>query len=132
MRRFNFLPFLIAAFLACGALVTTAVGAEATHAAATAEHQEEHHLPLKATLLTYGIGGHPPTDPLRPETAKIGYLAISNSMLVTWIVAAAILICARLATRTVRHVPSGLQNFWEWLVESLHNFLEGMIGAELV
>ena len=129
MRRFHLLPLLlIAALLALGGLSTTALGAEASHESGS----EEHHLPLKPTLLYYGIGGHAPTDPAHPETAKIGYLAVSNSMLVTWIVAAGILLCARLATRKIRPVPSGLQNFWEWLVESLHNFLESMIGAELV
>jgi F-type H+-transporting ATPase subunit a len=29
-------------------------------------------------------------------------------------------------------VPAGAQNFWEWLVESLYEFLEGIIGPELV
>jgi F-type H+-transporting ATPase subunit a len=29
-------------------------------------------------------------------------------------------------------VPTGLQNFWEWMVESLYNFLESMIGPDLV
>jgi len=128
MRRFRLLPlFLIAAFFACGGFAALAIGAETPEATA-----EEHHLPLKATVLNYGIGGHPPTDPQRPETAKIGYLAVTNSMLVSWIVAAGILICARLATRKIQSVPSGLQNFWEWLVESLHNFLESMIGRDLV
>ena len=133
MRRFNFLPLLIAAFFVSGGFITTALAAEPKHpVTAAAEHEEEHHLPLKATLLTYGIGGHPPTDPARPETAKIGYFAITNSMFVTWIVAAGILICARLATRRIKPVPSGVQNFWEWLVESLRDFLEGMIGNALV
>lgn len=129
MRRFfPLLPLLIALFLAGGGFATAALGAEPGHAGT-----EEHHaLPLKPDILYYGIGGHPPTDPNRPETARIGYLAVSNSMVVTWIVAVGIIICARLATRKVRPVPSGLQNFWEWLVESLYNFLEGMIGRELV
>jgi F-type H+-transporting ATPase subunit a len=29
-------------------------------------------------------------------------------------------------------VPSGAQNFLEWMVESLYEFLEGVIGNELV
>ena len=29
-------------------------------------------------------------------------------------------------------VPDGAQNFWEWLVESLYEFLEGIVGSELV
>jgi F-type H+-transporting ATPase subunit a len=128
MRRFYFFSLLlIAALLACGGLAT-ARSAEPAHEATT----EEHHLPLKATPLYYGIGGHPPTDPQHPETARIGFLAVTNSMIVTWIVAAGILFCARLATRKIQSVPAGLQNFWEWLVESLHNFLESMIGRDLV
>ena len=31
--------------------------------------------------------------------------------------------------RNVKPVPSGAQNFWEWLVESLYNFLESIIGT---
>jgi len=57
---------------------------------------------------------------------------ITNSMLVTWIVAAGLIIFARIATRRIQAVPSGVQNFWEWLVESLYEFLEGIIGPELV
>jgi F-type H+-transporting ATPase subunit a len=53
-------------------------------------------------------------------------------MLVTWIVAAVIIIFAQIATRRVQPIPSGSQNFWEWIVEGLHNFLENIIGRELV
>src|SRR5437763_13485181 len=74
-----------------------------------------------------------PAVSLKPaELVHIGKFAITNSMLVTWVVAAAIIILAQLATRCIQPIPSGLQNFWEWLVESLHNFLEGIIGRELV
>lgn len=112
MRRFHFLPLLlIAAILACGGFATAAFGAEAPHAPAT----EEHHLPLKPDVLLH-----------------LGPLAVTNSMVVTWIVAGLIILCAQLATRKITPVPKGLQNFWEWLVESLHNFLEGMIGRDLV
>jgi F-type H+-transporting ATPase subunit a len=71
--------------------------------------------------------------PLRPaELVHIGKFAITNSMLLTWIVAAGIIIFAQIATRKIKTIPSGAQNFWEWLVESLHNFLENIIGRELV
>jgi F-type H+-transporting ATPase subunit a len=63
---------------------------------------------------------------------QIGKFAITNSMLVTWIVALGIISFAQIATRRIKPIPSGAQNFWEWLVESLHNFLEGIIGRELV
>jgi F-type H+-transporting ATPase subunit a len=71
--------------------------------------------------------------PLKPAPLiKIGKFTMTNSMLVTWIVAAGIIVFAQIATRNIKPIPSGIQNFWEWLVESLHNFLENIIGRELV
>jgi F-type H+-transporting ATPase subunit a len=70
---------------------------------------------------------------LKPaEIFHIGKFTVTNSMLVTWIVAAGVIAFAQSATRNIKPVPDGKQNFWEWLVESLHNFLEGIIGRELV
>ena len=76
--------------------------------------QPEHGIPQKAL----GLG------------KEEGF--ITNSMLVTWIVALALILFARMATRRMREVPAGAQNFWEWMVESLYEFLEGIIGPELV
>jgi F-type H+-transporting ATPase subunit a len=53
-------------------------------------------------------------------------------MVVTWAVAIGLIVFAQVATRKVRDVPEGAQNFWEWMVESLFQFLEGIIGHELV
>ena len=71
---------------------------------------------------------------LTPDAPLIdlGVFKVTNSMIVTWIVALGIIIFAQYATRQIKEVPDGAQNFWEWLVESLHNFLEGIIGHELV
>jgi F-type H+-transporting ATPase subunit a len=63
---------------------------------------------------------------------QIGKLVVTNSMFVTWIVAAGLIIFAQIATRNIKTIPSGIQNFWEWLVEGLHNFLESIIGRDLV
>ena len=57
---------------------------------------------------------------------------ITNSMVVTWIVAVGLIVFARLATRNMKQVPDGAQNFLEWLVASLYEFLEGVIGPHLV
>ena len=57
---------------------------------------------------------------------------VTNSMLVTWIVAAGVILFARFATRKIQEVPGGAQNFWEWLVEGLYGFLESIIGPGLV
>src|SRR3954470_21409234 len=71
--------------------------------------------------------------PLKPDVIlHIGKFAVTNSMLVTWIVAAAIIIFAQTATRNIQPVPGTRQNRWEWLVESLYNFLESVIGPDLV
>ena len=67
-----------------------------------------------------------------PRVIEMGPFAITNSMILTWVVAVALILFAQFATRNIRAVPVGAQNFWEWLVESLHDFLEGIIGADLV
>lgn len=80
-----------------------------------------------------GETGHAHGLTLNPVVlTHLGPLPITNSMVVTWIVALALIIFARLATRSIRAVPAGAQNFWEWLVESLYDFLEGIIGQPLV
>jgi F-type H+-transporting ATPase subunit a len=70
---------------------------------------------------------------LKPQTlVEVGGFGVTNSMLVTWIVAAGIIIFSQVATRHVKAIPSGIQNFWEWLVDGLYNFLENIIGRDLV
>ena len=86
------------------------------------------------TFATAAFGAEAePAVSLKPlPVFQIGKIVVTNSMLVTWIVAAALIIFAQIATRRVKPIPSGAQNFWEWLVESLYNFLESIIGRELV
>jgi F-type H+-transporting ATPase subunit a len=76
--------------------------------------------------------GHHDLPPAAPELFRVGPFPVTNSMVVTWIVALGLMVFARMATRQMRDVPEGAQNFWEWMVESLHGFLEGIIGRELV
>jgi F-type H+-transporting ATPase subunit a len=66
------------------------------------------------------------------EIARPFGFPITNSMVVTWIVAIGLIVFAQIATRNMKEVPEGAQNFWEWMVESLHDFLEGIIGHHLV
>jgi len=66
------------------------------------------------------------------EIARPLGFPITNSMIVTWIVAAGLVAFAQSATRTMQQVPDGAQNFLEWLVDGLHRFLEGIIGPHLV
>jgi F0F1-type ATP synthase membrane subunit a len=76
---------------------------------------EEHALSQKAIDLARPFG-----------------LPITNSMEVTWTAGIALIVFAQLATRNIQQVPSGAQNFLEWMVEGLYNFLKGILGAHLV
>ena len=67
-----------------------------------------------------------------PVIFKLGPLQITNSMFVTMIVALGIIIVAQLATRKVQLIPSGLQNFVEYLVEGLYGFFESIVGPQMV
>jgi F-type H+-transporting ATPase subunit a len=66
------------------------------------------------------------------EIARPFGFPITNSMVVTWIVALALVIFVQTATRKMQQVPGGAQNFLEWLVDGLYTFLEGIIGPQLV
>jgi len=66
------------------------------------------------------------------EIARPFGFPITNSMVVTWIVAVGLIVFAQAATRHMKAIPDGIQNFWEWLVEGLYTFLQGIIGSHLV
>jgi F-type H+-transporting ATPase subunit a len=66
------------------------------------------------------------------EIARPFGFPVTNSMVVTWIVAVVLIVFARVATRDMKHVPHGAQNLLEWLIASLYGFLEGIIGGHLV
>ncbi|HEY3039176.1 MAG TPA: F0F1 ATP synthase subunit A [Pyrinomonadaceae bacterium] len=80
-----------------------------------ASEKEEHGLPQKAV-----------------EIGRVFGLPITNSMVVTWIVALGLILFARIATRRMDQVPGAAQNFLEWLIESLYGFLEGLLGKHLL
>jgi F-type H+-transporting ATPase subunit a len=66
------------------------------------------------------------------EIARPFGFPITNSMVVTWIVTAGLVVFAQAGTRSMQQVPAGMQNFLEWLVEGLYGFLEGIMGRRLV
>jgi len=115
---------LIAVLVNLGAHSTFAIDASAETASAflasaggqaAMPEEEEHGLPQQAV-----------------EIARLFSFPITNSMVVSWIVALGLIIFAQIATRRMRQVPEGAQNFLEWLVESLHKFLNGILGHHLV
>jgi len=58
-------------------------------------------------------------------------LPISNSMVMVWLAVGLIVLFCRAATRSMALVPGSLQNFAEWTVESLYDFLGGLLGERL-
>jgi len=70
--------------------------------------------------------------PNAPRLGREGSSFVTSSMVVTWTVALGLILFARLATRRMADTPAGAQNFLEWLVETLYEFLEGIIGPGLV
>jgi F-type H+-transporting ATPase subunit a len=70
--------------------------------------------------------------PYAPKLGRTGASFVTSSMVVTWTVGLGLILFARYATRKMQLAPAGAQNFLEWLVETLYEFLEGIIGADLV
>jgi F-type H+-transporting ATPase subunit a len=97
-----------------------ALTATAEHAAPAGEHAAE------------AVHAEHSGLPAAAPHIKVGPLTVTNSMIMTWVVAILVIIFARFATRKIQAVPTGAQNFWEFLVEGLYGFLEGIIGSHLV
>jgi len=66
------------------------------------------------------------------EIGRVWGFPITNSMVVTWIVALGLIAFAQTATRKMTQVPGGAQNLFEWIVESVYGLLESIIGPHLV
>ena len=116
-----FKAFLAAALLALLPVVLSAAESlpgsvvKAVEHGAKDAHAAAHH-------------GLPPDAPV----FNLGPLQFTSSTVITWIVALGLIIFAQLATRNIQMVPSGLQNFAEWLVEGMYDFFTEILGKELV
>ena len=95
---------------------SSSIDSNSTAAGHNSEHGEEHQ----------GL------TPNAPIIFEVGPMKITNSMFVTFIVALGIIIVAQLATRNVQLIPSGLQNFVEYLVEGLYAFFESIVGPHMM
>ena len=81
-----------------------------------------------APALASGEGGHEAL----PLNAQQILGPFTNSTLMTWLAVGLIVLFCRAATRRMSLVPTGFQNFAEWAVETLYDFLGGLLGARLV
>lgn len=78
-----------------------------------------------------GASGHDHLPLYAEEVLRIGPIPITNSMIMVWCVALVLVLVAQAATKNMRLIPTKLQNFVEWLVESLMNFFAGIMGEHL-
>ena len=76
-------------------------------------------------------GGHHGLTPDAP-VHYLGPIPFTSSSIVTIVVAIFLIVIAQLATKNIQMVPSGLQNFVEWIVEGMYNFFGEILGADLV
>jgi F-type H+-transporting ATPase subunit a len=79
-------------------------------------------------------GAEPEEHGLPPNAVEIARpfgFPITNSMVVSWVVALGLIVFAQRATRKMKQVPEGAQNFLEWLVAWLYGLLEGLMGRHL-
>jgi F-type H+-transporting ATPase subunit a len=91
-------------------------------------------IPLLGAGLMFAAGAEGEEHGLSQHAVEIARplgFPITNSMVVTWIVAIGLIIFAQVATRDMKYVPGGAQNLMEWLVSGLYGFLEGIIGPHL-
>jgi F-type H+-transporting ATPase subunit a len=72
----------------------------------------------------WSIGGH-----VEEGTAVSGF-GITNTMITAWISIIVLGLIFYFGTRKMKLVPKGMQNFVEWLIEFMSNFVEGIAGPE--
>lgn len=56
----------------------------------------------------------------------------NNSMLYAAIITAVLIACVQIGLKNVKLIPTGFQNFCEWIIESLYDFIGGIVGSHLV
>lgn len=61
---------------------------------------------------------------------KVGPVNISNTMIASWLAMIFLIVASFLATRTMRLMPSGFQNFVEAVIEFLLDQIESIAGQE--
>jgi F-type H+-transporting ATPase subunit a len=60
---------------------------------------------------------------------SIGQFAVTNTLIMSWIVVIVLIVSAQIISRQMRLVPQGIQNVAEFGVEKLLNFMEGMFHS---
>ena len=80
------------------------------------------HIPPQKIGFPSGKGGE-------SVTSADGFV-ITNTILSSWVVMIILIGLFYMGTRNMKMVPSGLQNYLEFILESLYNFVQGVAGEE--
>lgn len=67
---------------------------------------------------------------LPEKIIEIGSFTITNSLIISWVAMAILIIIAFFATKKMKMVPNGIQNFMEMVIEWLYNLIESVTGNE--
>ncbi|MDG1890211.1 MAG: F0F1 ATP synthase subunit A [Verrucomicrobiota bacterium] len=100
---------------------TAEIASEVAFSELNGTHAEDH-----AAEAHHGL------PPAAVPIFELGPVVVTNSMVVSFAVALLLIIGAQMATRSMKDVPTGLQNFFEMLVEGLYQFFEEILGKKMV
>src|SRR5262245_64220352 len=115
--RTLWVPLLLIVYLGLGAELMFAMGAGAEPLSSMVPQAGEHvGSPAIGNEVEQGLSQQ------AVEIVRVFGFPITNSMVASWVVALGLIVFAQIATRKMKLVPDGAQNFEEWLVESLYGF----------
>lgn len=80
------------------------------------------------SALAAGAGGHHKM----PLNAEQIFGPVTNSVIMCWIAVGLIVLFCKAATKKMALIPAGFQNFAEWIIETLYDFFEGILGEKLI
>lgn len=64
------------------------------------------------------------------QVAHLGPLPITNSMILSWIVSAGLILVTTFSLRNLKSIPTGVQNFFETIIELLFNLANSILDDE--
>jgi F-type H+-transporting ATPase subunit a len=69
-----------------------------------------------------------PSPPAEVLFSLFGLIPVTNSIFTAWVVIAILVLFAHFSTRNMQTIPSGVQNFWEMIVELWSGVAEQTMG----
>ena len=94
-------------------------------------HEEGvEHPPNLVSIAAGLLEGEPVHDPAHAHNPVAKFLMANQAPIYSLIALLILVLLARAGTRNMSLIPGAMQNFVEWVVESLDGFVKGVIGPE--